>query len=163
MIENDPLAPYVRSYMPGRIRLRHPALKSPEAVSALKEFLEKMDGVTALEVNPRVGSLLLYWDPEKLDIESLKAMAVMMLPKEEGAAKAAEAEKKACPFASLNPLHSSKAVNQFVNRSMTATFLLMLSGLVPGLRLGRQVHIAAGAAFAAFAAWHMARYRKTLV
>lgn len=160
MIENDPLAPYVRSYVPGRIRLRHPALKSPAAVKALQEFLGKMDGITALEVNPRVGSLLLYWDPEKLDIESLKAMAVMMLPKEE---EAAEAEKKACPLAALNPLHSTKAVNQFVNRSMTATFLLMLSGLVPGLRLGRQVHIAAGAAFAAFAAWHMARYRKTVV
>ena len=161
MIENDPLAPYVRSYMPGRIRLRHPALKSPEAASALNEFLGKMEGVTALEINPKVGSLLLYWDPEKLDIESLKAMAVMMLPKEEQ--PAAEDEKKTCPLAALNPLHSTKAVNQFVNRSMTATFLLMLSGLVPGLRLGRQVHIAAGAAFAALAAWHMARYRKTLV
>lgn len=160
MIENDPLAPYVRSYVPGRIRLRHPALKSPEAVKALQEFLGKMAGVTSLEVNPRVGSLLLYWDPEKLDIESLKAMAVMMLPKEE---EKTEEEKKACPLAALNPLHGSKAVNQFVNRSMTATFLLMLSGLVPGLRLGRQVHIAAGAAFAALAAWHMARYRKTLV
>ena len=159
MIENDPLAPYVRSYMPGRLRLRHPALKSPEAASALNDFLGKMEGVTALEINPRVGSLLLYWDPEKLDIESLKAMALMFLPKEE---KAEEAEKP-CPLSGLNPLHSTKAVNQFVNRSMTATFLLMLSGLVPGLRLGRQVHVAAGAAFAALAAWHMARYRKTLV
>ena len=158
MTEIDSLAPYIRSYMPGRIRLRHPALKSAQAAAAVRGFLENMEGVVRLELNPRVGSLLLFWDPEKLDIESLRAMAALCLPKD----VQEKPEKKACTLAGLNPLHGSKAVNQCVNRAMTVSLLALLAGLVPGLRAGLSLHTAAGAAFTALAAWHMIRYRKTV-
>lgn len=155
-LANDPLAPYIRSYIPGRIRIRHPALKSEAAEAAVRGFLEKMEGVTGLELNRRVGSLLLTWDPAKLDIEQLRAMALFCLPAEK------KEEKKECLLASLSPLRGAKAVNRMVNRSMTVSYLLLLASLVPGIRAGRAIHTAAGIAFTAALAWHMTRYRKTV-
>lgn len=66
----------IRSYFPGRLRARHASLKNAETVKQVKTFLAGLEGVRSVEINPRVGSLLLLWDPAKLDIEQLKALAL---------------------------------------------------------------------------------------
>ena len=72
----------IRSYFPGRLRARHASLKNAETVKQVKTFLAGLEGVRSVEINPRVGSLLLLWDPAKLDIEQLKALASAALPEE---------------------------------------------------------------------------------
>ena len=125
----------IRSYFPGRLRARHASLKNAETVKQVKTFLAGLEGVRSVEINPRVGSLLLLWDPAKLQIGD------------------------------LNPFHGSKFVNQNVNRAMTATYALTLLGLVPGIGPGGKMalHVASGVAFTAFLAWHLIRYRSTVI
>ena len=155
-----------RSYFPGRLRARHASLKNAETVKQVKTFLAGLEGVRSVEINPRVGSLLLLWDPAKLDIEQLKALASAALPEEKpvpakSAATRQRAPAKGFQIGDLNPFHGSK----FVNLAMTATYALTLLGLVPGIGPGGKMalHVASGVAFTAFLAWHLIRYRSTVI
>ena len=56
----------IRSIAPGRIRVRHDALKDAELAERVRGFLETKEGVRSASVNPRTGSLLLEYDPEHL-------------------------------------------------------------------------------------------------
>ena len=49
----------IRSIAPGRIRVRHDALKDAELAERVRGFLETKEGVRSASVNPRTGSLLL--------------------------------------------------------------------------------------------------------
>ncbi|MCI5850739.1 MAG: hypothetical protein MR009_04185 [Sutterellaceae bacterium] len=158
----EALAKYVRSYVPGRIRVRHPALRDEEKARAAAKFLMELEGAVSVVPNPRVGSLLFTYDPEKITLGTLEGMASFCLPPE-APARNARAEKNA--FERLDPLHAPKTVNRNVNRAMTAAFALVLLGLVPGTFPGKRLalHTAAGSAFTALLAWHLARYRRTLL
>ena len=59
----DP-TPFIRSYVPGRLRLRHPGLigLEGETLEALTSTVKSAPGITGCTVNPKVGSLLLIWD-----------------------------------------------------------------------------------------------------
>ena len=52
----------IRSIAPGRIRVRHDALKDAELAERVRGFLETKEGVRSASVNPRTGSLLLEYD-----------------------------------------------------------------------------------------------------
>ena len=66
----------VRSYCAGRLRLRLPVLKGlDEAMTAtIRETLTARPGVIDAVINPRVGSVLLTWDPHVTDLD-LTALA----------------------------------------------------------------------------------------
>ena len=68
----DP-TPFIRSYVPGRLRLRHSSLIGLEcdARGALTSAVKSVPGITACVVNPKVGSLFLTWDAEKLTKDDL--------------------------------------------------------------------------------------------
>lgn len=70
-ITADSLLQGVRSFCPGRLRLRLPLLRgaSDEFVGMIRDALTAKEGVTGVDVNPRVGSLLLTWDPAVLTLE----------------------------------------------------------------------------------------------
>ena len=56
------LLKYVRSFVDGRVRIRHPALHN-EAVAALAEArMKAIAGVISVECNPVSGSVLLTYD-----------------------------------------------------------------------------------------------------
>lgn len=59
----------VRSFVPGRLRLRHPALTtlSDDLADGLVTWLKTKPGMTEVALNPRVGSLLLCWDESEAD------------------------------------------------------------------------------------------------
>lgn len=59
----------VRSFVPGRLRLRHPALTalSDDLAEGLVAWLKTKPGMTEVALNPRVGSLLLCWDESEAD------------------------------------------------------------------------------------------------
>lgn len=63
----------VRSLIPGRVRLRHPALYriSAENAGQIEGLIGFIEGVTGVTVNPRVASLLITWDEEKISGEEL--------------------------------------------------------------------------------------------
>lgn len=60
------LAAHTVSATRGRVRLRHPALRRPEAHTPLREALDRQQCFTALTFSPRTGSLLLEYDGHRL-------------------------------------------------------------------------------------------------
>lgn len=65
----ESLTASVRSFIPGRLRLRHPALTalSDDLAEGLVTWLKTKPGMTEVALNPRVGSLLLCWDESEAD------------------------------------------------------------------------------------------------
>ncbi len=64
---------YVRSYVPGRLRLRHEALigLDSETIQAITSTITSAEGIVACSINREVGSLLLLWDTKKITEETL--------------------------------------------------------------------------------------------
>ncbi len=69
----DEVKQYIRSYVPGRLRLRHPGLKGIDADTEklIVETVTSAAGITGCTINPEVGSLLLTWDRHALTEEDL--------------------------------------------------------------------------------------------
>lgn len=89
---------YVTSLVNGRARVRHPALVGldSETVEALRQAALGVEGVLEVTVNPRVGSLLVIWDPEVATVEDLKgalAFGLDMLGMSEADDDEAQTEK----------------------------------------------------------------------
>lgn len=71
------LEQYITSFVEGRVRLRHAALRdSPENTMAetIHGLLSSMPGVLSVQINTRTGSLLMYYDPDVLEQDTLWAM-----------------------------------------------------------------------------------------
>jgi len=73
----------VRSSLPGRLRLRLPQLVNIDKDSALliTQWVESHGESITVGLNPRVGSLLITWDPNRdnLDIKELFSEAAEYL------------------------------------------------------------------------------------
>lgn len=125
----------VRSYCPGRLRLRMELLRGIDAVTveAVVGMLTEKPGVLSIQVNPRVGSLLLVWDPCKaeIDLEALAEESVCMF----------EAARSMGLFVKTNTeekskRHPGKEVSAALDK-LTETPLEMLSKLIaPDVKKG---------------------------
>ena len=67
---------YVRSFIPGRVRVRHPGLTKAHVAREAKERLEVQDGVKSVEINVEAGSALILYDPSVLSQDELIARGV---------------------------------------------------------------------------------------
>lgn len=63
----------IRSYLPGRLRARHPSLIGMDdaTVAQTCETIASLEGITDVSINPRVGSVVIRWDPNVLSDEAL--------------------------------------------------------------------------------------------
>ena len=59
------------SFIDGRLRLRHKALKNPDTLALLERTAIGLEGVHRAVGNPLTGSLLLTYDPKVLSRETL--------------------------------------------------------------------------------------------
>ena len=101
----------VRSLTPGRARLRHEALRGLAAaeVESLVETVRSMDGITGVTINPRVGSLLVTWDTEKVDAQTLLEAAEWFLASREAFASTEAAEASSAASSALADGASTEA------------------------------------------------------
>lgn len=67
---------YVRSFIPGRVRVRHPALTRPSVAAEARARLEAQEGVTSVEVNTDTGSALILYRADALTQDELIAKGV---------------------------------------------------------------------------------------
>jgi hypothetical protein len=68
----------IASFYDGRVRIRHDALKDSHNMAAVVAAIAGRDGVISHVVNPRTGSLLVHYDPQKFSREDLLAAAKML-------------------------------------------------------------------------------------
>lgn len=172
----------ITSFVDGRVRLRHPALKDAATAELVTAVVSGVDGITAVQVNPVTGSLLIFYDPDKLSREQLLELAeqgAAFIPgmaqetvenatddaADEGekpagpAARAVKAVKELAPVDELIHLLAGRGATRFVNRAMLVTLAASLAGLPLGNKL---LHTAAGGAFVGGVLQHLLAHRKSI-
>ncbi len=76
MVDSLRFVKYVRSFMDGRVRLRHPALQDRQVAELARQGIAAIPGVQQVEVNTLSGSALLHYDSKRLSREKLMEMGV---------------------------------------------------------------------------------------
>ena len=160
----DP-TPFIRSYVPGRLRLRHPGLigLEGETLEALTSTVKSAPGITGC-------SLLLTWDAEKLTQEDLLGYLqfwAAFLP-EVALEAPSHAKHRAMSGALTETIltrmqdilackgSAAKCRRQMENR-LTALFgVATMASLLKGASLHAQI----GTVFAAMLVWHLWKRRR---
>ena len=164
---------HIASFVDGRVRLRHPALKDAATAELVCSVVGAVDGITSVQSNPRTGSLLIFYDAEKLSREQLLELAeqgAAFMPGMNGegapaeAAERAEGEKcKACklcaPVDELLGFLTKRSTTRFIDRAMLVSLMASLVSLPLG---NRTVHTAAGGVFVGGLLQHLLAHRKAL-
>ncbi len=149
---------YITSFIDGRVRVRHRALRDVAAAEEARAVLAAAPGVRAATVNPHTGSLLLEYDSHMLDRDGVVALLgqVGELP----ALKADECGENVPARRCRLPKGLSRAqALRLVNRGMLATLAASLAFILAGRGPG---HVVAGGAFLALNAVHLYAYRRNL-
>ena len=159
---------HIVSYVDGRIRLRHPALKDASLATMVTSVVTGVDGINSAEVNPRLGSLLIYYDPQKLDRSQLLTLAEQGLaflpdvPEKEKRGHSVPPSRPAqekCFGQTLYARLTSREINRMADRFMLGSLLFSLTGAA----LGRSsLHVIAGGLFTVAGIQHIIAHRKAL-
>ena len=176
----------IRSSLPGRLRLRMPLLKGLDDQTAdlLTTWLKSRTPGINVIFNPRVGSALITWDPERdsLDIESLmnEATVYMQMTQASGFAAAknnAFIKKRFKNLMTLSEQVSNSLLDtlspfiapdlkQKARKRRVTQNRLMLGSLAAsiGVLIGSQSksHIIFGIGFLALLSIHLLQHRKVL-
>ena len=154
---------YVTSFIDGRVRLRHPALRRHQVVAEIQPRILDIAGIRSAEFNERAGSLLLCYDSEILSRDDLIRQALPWASYLDGCLEGqpvlppAGSPSGECKAAF--PVHGKVCWRKMVNRGMLASLAVTAGSLVLG---GKRVHVAAGAVFLVLAGMHAWRYRRSL-
>uniref|UniRef100_A0A832EDB8 Cation transporter n=1 Tax=Desulfacinum infernum TaxID=35837 RepID=A0A832EDB8_9BACT len=63
---------YLVHHVPGRVRIKVPTIRySPGGVPMIRDLLESLPGVEKVVCNPVTGSVVVYYDQNAIDPESL--------------------------------------------------------------------------------------------
>lgn len=173
---NEDYKQYIRSFVPGRLRLRHPGLKGldGETVATVVETVTAAEGITGCTINPRVGSLVLTWDAKRLTTDDLMGYLAFwqaFIPevddvKEETSCGLVDTARSAAAgaldglAAVIVPKHkgTSNAPRVVQNRLM----LGLCAATVGTAYLYKGLHAALGWVFVAFILSHSLQRRKAL-
>lgn len=69
---------YVRSFLPGRVRLRHPALQREAVAAQARECMLAVPGVRSVDINTLSGSVLLCYESGHIGRDRLVDMGVAL-------------------------------------------------------------------------------------
>lgn len=142
----------ITSFIDGRVRVRHSALKKAANAAKTHDALMRTPGVRKAEINTNTGSLLLEYDPKQLSRVELLQMAEKM---KEGLAEDEEPALSRRKGRLLTPAQ----VRHLTNRGMILTLGASVGFALAG-RMG--AHVALGWGFLALNALHLYRYRRCI-
>lgn len=139
------------SFIPGRIRLRSPLFTDEKAVALVMDMLKNQPGLEKIENNLNTGSLLIFYDPDKLDQEAALAALELL-----------ETEEKTEPISKGRPSLPSIRLNKdaIEYMSMLGAFAVCVSSTF--LR-SKGLHVYSGLALAGLTVQHLIKYRKRLL
>ncbi len=179
------------SALPGRIRLRDPALRAPRTNERLQDVIAKFDGVRSVEGRAQSGSVVLLYDATRTDRSSMEARVEAAAAAElasrdgdpaRGAASSTPVEPAAKSPVRSRPIRASVARSALVSGDRrgppfsTRAVLRRLNGyakvgmmasLGASLALAaagnKRLHIATGSVYLALLGIHMAVHRRQLL
>ena len=152
---------HVVSFVDGRVRLRHPALKDAAIAGIVTGVLSETKGILSAGVNPRLGSLLITYAPERLSKEQLLELAEQGLKLRPALQHGEEARPGSgiCFGKTFFGCLTSRNLTRLTSRFMLGT----LGASLAGATLGRSsLHVLAGGLFTVAGLQHILAHRKTL-
>lgn len=163
----------ITSFVDGRVRLRHSALKDKDTVELISSLVAGVEGITSVQANPFTGSLLICYDPETLTRDQLLELAEQgarfipgmneysfeRIKAVEGESVPTEPSKTCAPVDELLSFFCDRRAGRFINRAMLVTFAASLASLPLGNRL---LHTVAGSIFAGGVLQHLLAHRNAL-
>ncbi|BCS88104.1 HMA2 domain-containing protein [Pseudodesulfovibrio sediminis] len=135
----------------GRIRFRNEALKVTEFGFTLRDALLEVKGVVQVQVNKRIGSILILFDNTKISAEKVLSKIADALGVDLTKVKSG-----------MNDVHKALTGmkgRRYVKRGMLASMATLL-GIV---YFSEKWHVAAGVAFVHLIALHLYQNKKTLM
>lgn len=135
------------SSLPGRIRLRDPALRQPDRLARLGAALEALAGVLAVEGNLKAGCLVVRYEAAGREVEAMEAAVEALVD--------AEFSR---PRPGLRP-STRVRLNRYAKRGMAVSLGASLVLAAAGYK---RWHILTGGAFVACLAVHLAVHRRHL-
>lgn len=149
----------IASSLTGRIRLRAAALREPARLERLRAMAMQWRGVREVCVNPKAGSLLIHYDPARLDRARFDARAEALVAQMLGTDTAPAASSA---LAEPRPSHGSARIraNRHAKRGMLAS--LAASLLLAGMGRSRW-HALTGVFFLHTLAVHLWVHRRHLL
>lgn len=148
----------IASSVPGRLRLRHTALRNPRALERLRAALAGWPGVLSAEANARAGSLLIHYDPVRLAPAACEQRALAAAEESLGTRSTAAAGSQRHPDR-IGGVPRVK-VNRWAKQGMLASLLVSLALAASGFR---GWHAMTGIAFLHGLAVHLWIHRQRLL
>lgn len=139
----------IAASLPGRLRLRSPALRAEEPQRRCAEALAGVDGVRGVRGNPRAGSIAIAYDPALLDEAAI--LRRLGLERRDPPPPPAARPRRA-PSA-------TGATNRWAKIGAMASLAVSLGALAVGRK---RLHAIAGGIGVACIAVHMLRHRRRL-
>ena len=138
----------VVSAVRGRARVRAKALRSPQTAARLSAEIAAIPGVLDVRPNPGDDCLVVTFEPEVLQIETLEEQSEVL-----------------CQAAERGPRRNkgrnlSRQLNRATKYGMLAT---LTTSLAYGYLGRKKLHIGFGAAFLVFVGAHLLRYQGSLM
>jgi len=143
----------ITSFIDGRLRIRDESLKNPSTAENLRKVLFEVKGVSAVEINRRVGSFLVIYDKAVTGIMKIVEAASAYLNMKEMINDAVQRKKKKTAVA------KKRIVRRVSNIGM---FLSLAASVIAAIVGGKFLHIAAGIAFLIFFATHFAQHKEKI-
>lgn len=165
----------IASHVPGRLRLRHPALGRSAGNAEVVAALAVREGVSSAAGNPRTAGVLVLYDaaalpPDEAEVAVLNVLASVTGPEADGAT----AEDLEVGASETSPSDAISATRPSARTRFAATYrkvrvpvniamLATLGGSLLALGIGRKAHAALGVAHLGVLALHLVQYRRRLV
>lgn len=147
----------VASHVAGRIRIRDEKLRREAVAGRVRDALAATPGVSDVEVNPRVGSVLVIYSPAVTEGNKILSDVSELLGSVSGEEGASVAPAKVCPRISLSL--SPRVKRNVVNIGMLSALVLSLAALLFHLK---KLHYLAGIVFVALFGDHLYERRQLL-
>ncbi len=134
-----------------RFRLRNPLLKNKEAAKKLAENTSTVQGVSRVEVNIRVGSLLVIYNPAGTTAENI----LDQMSEKTGL----NCKKWLITHPRRPSFQQKRTIKRYVKLGLAAS----LGGTIGTLAISGKTHALAGSVFFCFLFVHSYQHRRTLL
>ena len=148
----------VTSHIEGRVRIRDEGLKKETLLLQLREALLESPGISGVEANPRVGSLLVIYNAASTGVERIQQIIAGFIGEGEAAASAVS-EGISRIIGKIPRTVPPRVKRIAVNAGMLASLVLSVVAAVLDLKT---LHILAGVIFLAIFGAHLYERRQYL-
>ncbi|SNB45504.1 hypothetical protein [Geobacter sp. DSM 9736] len=139
----------IASHFGGRVRIRDDSLKREPMIARASEALMNMPGVTGVEGNPRVGSLLVLYSAAVTGVDRIIEAAADLLSSGEVEGESTEAGRvSSCALFRI----PARVKRNIANLGMLASLVLSVAAAIFDLK---KLHILAGIIFLALFGVHV--------